>query len=215
MNIVFVAATMTLAAMVAVRLRPPPQRVAAISTPATLITGSNLVRMRPGFSAFVARAAPSQRRSRRVIMRQFPDVVDVLVLTIRAGCTPLQAIETLAVTVAFPFDVAFQAVLHQVARGARFADAIGELTHHLGAHAQALTDALALCDRYGTPLAPMLDRLAEEARADRRRHAEVAARQLPVRLTFPLVGCTLPSFVLLTIVPLMAGTLSSLQGLRR
>jgi Flp pilus assembly protein TadB len=205
----------TLVVMVAGRLRPPPQRVAVICTPASFITRSHLSRVRPGFTAFVALAARSQRRSRRAVMRQFPDVVDVLVLTIRAGYTPLQAIETLASTVASPFDVAFQGVLQQVARGARFADAIGELTGQLGVHAQALADALALCDRYGTPLAPMLDRLADEARAQRRRHAEAAARQLPVRLTFPLVGCTLPSFVLLTVVPLMAGTLSSLQGLRR
>jgi pilus assembly protein TadC len=87
------------------------------------------------------------------------------------------------------------------------------LPRRLGQIAQPLADALALADRYGTPLPPVIDRLADEARAQRRRNSEAAARQLPVRLAFPLVGCTLPSFVLLTIVPLMAGALSSLRGL--
>jgi hypothetical protein len=34
---------------------------------------------------------------------------------------------------------------------------------------------------------------------------------LPVRLAMPLVLCTLPSFVLLAIVPLLVGALSSLH----
>lgn len=213
MNIAVVIATL-MVVIVAMRLRPPPRRVAEMCTPAPRITRSHVDRIHAGFGAFVALAARTQHRRHRAVMRQFPDIIDALVLSVRAGCTPLQAIETLAPMVSSPFDAALQAVLQHVTRGARFADALGELTDHLGSTAQPLADALALCDRYGTPLAPMLDRLADEARAQRRRHAEAAARQLPVRLTFPLVGCTLPSFVLLTIVPLMVGTLSSLQGLR-
>jgi pilus assembly protein TadC len=60
------------------------------------------------------------------------------------------------------------------------------------------------------PLAPTLARLAADARHDRRRQAEAAARALPVRLSFPLVLCLLPAFVLLGIVPAMA---PALQGL--
>ncbi len=73
-----------------------------------------------------------------------------------------------------------------------------------------LVDALAEHDRYGTPLGPSLARAAVEARARRRRHAEEAARRLPVTLLFPLVLTTLPAFFLLAIVPLLAGSLGSL-----
>jgi pilus assembly protein TadC len=45
---------------------------------------------------------------------------------------------------------------------------------------------------------------------ERRRQAEAAARALPVRLSFPLVLCLLPAFVLLGIVPAMV---PALQGL--
>ena len=64
--------------------------------------------------------------------------------------------------------------------------------------------------RYGLPLAPVLDRLIDEARAERRRHAAEAARRLPVALSFPLVVCSLPSFVLLAIVPAVLGAVASL-----
>jgi len=58
---------------------------------------------------------------------------------------------------------------------------------------------LAGAERYGTPLLPALDRLALDARLDRRRRAEEAARRVPVKLLFPLVLCVLPAFGLLTV----------------
>ena len=96
-------------------------------------------------------------------------------------------------------------------RGERFADALGELQAHLGPIAQPLVDSLSAADRYGLPLAPVLERLASEARQQRRRETDATARELPVRLAVPLVLCTLPSFVLLAIVPLLLGALSSLH----
>jgi hypothetical protein len=62
------------------------------------------------------------------------------------------------------------------------------------------------------PLTPVLDRLTDEANAGRRRAGEAAARRLPVRLSFPLVVCTLPSFVLLAIAPAVLGALSTVRG---
>ncbi len=161
----------------------------------------------------VARARGRRQRDER-IARNFPDFVELLVVTIGAGCTPVQAFHELAAHATPVLRPVLVEIDRRVADGARFADAVGHLPTALGPIAQSLADGLALADRYGTPVGPMLDRLASDGRAQRRRNAETAARQLPIRLSFPLVGCTLPSFVLLTIVPLMAGTFSSLQGLR-
>ena len=61
------------------------------------------------------------------------------------------------------------------------------------------------------PVAPALERVAFDARADRRRGAEEAARRVPVKLLFPLVACILPAFAALTVLPLLAGTLGSLR----
>jgi tight adherence protein C len=81
----------------------------------------------------------------------------------------------------------------------------------LGAPAQPVLDVLASAERYGQPLAPALERVSTEGRLERQRHNDLLARQLPVRLAFPLVCCTLPSFVLLTIAPLLAAALPSLN----
>ena len=66
-------------------------------------------------------------------------------------------------------------------------------------------------ERYGAPLEPRLDRLVDEVRAARRRRSEEAARRVPVKLLFPLVGCILPAFGLLTVAPLIAGALRTLR----
>ena len=92
------------------------------------------------------------------------------------------------------------------------ADALPAFVDMLGHEATVFVDALATADRYGLSLAPVLDRLADDIRAERRRRAEAQARTLPVKLAFPLVMCTLPSFVLLAIVPALLGAVSTLRG---
>jgi tight adherence protein C len=153
-----------------------------------------------------------QRRIRRdAIQRALPDAIDLVVLAVGAGLTPLLAVERLAPAVPAPVDEAFALVVTRVRRGQGFADALDALPETLGAAARPLAAALAATWRYGVPLGPALELIAVEARRERRRHAEEMARRLPVRLCFPLVACILPAFVLLAIAPLVAGALRSLR----
>jgi len=110
-----------------------------------------------------------------------------------------------------PFAAALAEVVTRAERGVRLADALDRLPADLGEPVRPLAAALAGSERYGTPLGPTLDRLADEVRRDRRRRAEETARTLPVRLLFPLVLGTLPALVLLTIAPVVAGALRSLH----
>jgi tight adherence protein C len=170
---------------------------------------------------FVALTAPpvarqwSRVRHRAHIARRiahdFPDALDLLVLSIRAGYLPAQAVVEVVPFLPHPLRLSFVAVGEAMQRGERFADALTQLRTQLGPIAQPLVDSLSAADRYGLPLAPVLERLSLEARQQRRREADATARELPVRLAMPLVICTLPSFVLLAIVPLLLGALSSLR----
>ena len=141
-----------------------------------------------------------------------PDAIELLVLAIRSGLTPTAAIETVATQVPEPLTTTFAELSHRLHRGQRLADALDVFSERLGPVAAGFADALATADRYGLPIGPVLDRLATDVRTDRRRLAERHARTLPVKLSFPLVVCTLPSFVLLAIVPAVMGALSTLRG---
>ncbi|MGC4243503.1 MAG: type II secretion system F family protein [Herbaspirillum sp.] len=148
-------------------------------------------------------------RRARIVRDSYPDAIELVVLGIRAGLLPAAALATAEPHLPDELRVAFAGVAMRTSRGERFADALGALTDQLGDTASPMVDSLAAAERYGLPIAPVLERLADEARAERRRAADAAARQLPVRLAGPLVVCTLPSFVLLAIVPLLVGAFSS------
>jgi tight adherence protein C len=158
------------------------------------------------------------RRRRAVARRRLaaeaalPDVIELIVVTVRAGYGPAGAIVEAAVFAPSVARAALDAVALRLQRGQRLAEALAALVEHLGPGAHAVVDAIAAADRYGVALGPILDRLSAEARASRRRAAEADARALPVRLAFPLVACTLPSFVLLAIAPAALATIASLQG---
>ena len=152
------------------------------------------------------------RRRRSDIERELPDAMDLLVLSVRAGLTPFQAVGELAGSAEPVVGDAFAEVVRRTERGQPFADALAALPERLGPSATALADVIATSDRHGLALGPVLDQLTVEIRAARRRLDQAEARKLPVRLSFPLVTCTLPSFVLLAIAPAVIAALSSLGG---
>jgi len=216
------------------RWRPPPPRTMTAATvggpasslrrllpPATVVTtGAVLAVVWPplvlvpiGAAVTVPRLLRRQahHRRQRAVQQQLPDVVDLLVVAVAAGLTPTLAIEHLASLAPEPFSSAFTDVVRRTHRGQRLAEALDALPEHLGEAARPLAHTLASTERYGTPVGPALELLAHDARRDRRRRAEEAARTVPVKLCFPLVCCTLPAFVLLTIAPLVAGALRSLR----
>jgi tight adherence protein C len=151
-------------------------------------------------------------RRRREVQAAVPDAVELLVLCVHAGRSPVQAVLEVGGRGPPSLRPAFAAVELALHRGRSLAEAVSELPRHIGPAGRELASALAMADRDGLPLAPLLDRLADDARATRRRLGEAAARRLPVHLSFPLVVCTLPSFVLLAIAPAVLGALSTLRA---
>ena len=170
-----------------------------------------------GLIAVVWWAAPRYRRRRArarheaSVRRQLPDVVDLITLAVGAGLNVRLALEVIAPRVDDPARSALARVNHRVAIGARPADALADLPTTLGGAIRPLVAALAGAERYGTPLLPALERIGQSLRAERRRRAEEHARRIPVRLLFPLVFCALPAFALLTVVPLLVGSLRELR----
>ena len=122
-----------------------------------------------------------------------PAVLDLLGAALRAGLNPHKAL----------FRVAERApdVLQEDLSTAATVLRLG------GTPAEALRQA---ADRWGAPPAEALAARAEALRTRARLNAEALAGRAAVRLAFPLVLCFLPAFVLLTIVPTVAGALHAL-----
>ena len=159
----------------------------------------------------VLRRRQEERRRAEAVVVALPDLIDLLAVAVGAGLTVPLALVAVGPRLTGPLGSAVTEVERRTSLGVRRTEALESLCHEVGEVARPLVAALQGAERYGTPLGPVLERLATEARLRRRRHAEAAARRTPVRLLFPLVLCTLPAFALLTVVPLLAGSLSSLR----
>ena len=140
-----------------------------------------------------------------------PEVIERLSLAVAAGDTPGMAIRRLAQSPPPGCESLMAETLRRLDRGQRLADALAAWRTVGGWEFADVIDVMLAAERDGGHVAPVLERLASEAREQRRREALARARQLPVRLAAPLVVCTLPSFVLLGVVPLVAGALASLD----
>jgi len=64
----------------------------------------------------------------------------------------------------------------------------------------------------GAPLAEGLSRLAEDRRRERRTQTQVRARNVGVKAAGPLAACFLPAFMLVGVVPTVAGSFQRLFG---
>jgi tight adherence protein C len=168
-------------------------------------------------AALTVWALPSTAARRREQRRQamlaagLPEVVDLLALAVGSGLTVQLALAQVARRAEGPLAAELARVVDEVALGRRLADALDDVPARGGEALRPLVAALVASERYGAPLGPGLDRLADEVRRDRRRRAEEAARKVPVKLLFPLVTCTLPAFGLLTVAPLIASAVRSLR----
>jgi len=178
---------------------------------AALATSTRLAAFPPVRSlGRVLRAPARSRRGRRLddeLARQVAVAVDLIGVGVGAGHTPYLAVQLGArwapPLIARDLDAAARACT----MGQSFDDALREMARRTPA-ARGLVETLRTSARLGSPAAPALARLAGELRADLRRRAEVRARTVPVRLCFPLVGCVLPAFALLTVVPVIVAGIS-------
>ena len=151
-----------------------------------------------------------RRRAGGEILAGLPEAVDLFALACSAGLSVRLALDAVAPRLAGPVGDALRRAQRQIRLGVDTAEAL-EALPAAGESLRLLVRPLVDSLRYGSSLGPALERAAGTARGERRRQAELVARQVPLRLLFPLTVCVLPAFVLLTIVPTVAQSLELLQ----
>ncbi len=152
-----------------------------------------------------------QPRAERLMQEQLaavlPLAVDLLAACVTAGTPPGDALTVVARAVGGPFAVRVEPATSALTLGA---DPMVAWDALLADPVLApLARAMAATGRAGTAPGPQLARLAADARDTARRQAQARARSLGARAAAPLGLCFLPAFVLVGIVPLVAGVAST------
>jgi len=178
----------------------------------------------------LARLEPRERRvEREQLAADLPMLLDLLASCLAGGAALPAAADAVARAVAGPAGRRLAAVSAALAVGCPPADAWAALARDAprddgggartagwgssgsGADDQ-VQDPLAAAARAlgraadgGAPVAGAVSRLAAESRAEARSRGEQAARRVGVLVVAPLGLCFLPAFVLLGVVPVVAG----------
>lgn len=155
------------------------------------------------------RSGSAERKRRRArLIADLPVAVDLLAACLRGGAPWHDAVAAVAEAVGGPLGDELQAVSVQIRLGADPAEAWLALAAEpmLAPLARAATRAAST----GAALAPSLSRLARDQRRVARTAAAARARAAGIRALAPLGLCFLPAFVLLGVVPAVAGIASTI-----
>jgi pilus assembly protein TadC len=140
------------------------------------------------------------------LLAELPLLLDLLAACLAGGAAPMAAATAVAAALPGPAGDRLHAVAAALAVGSPPAEAWSTLAGDAADDPLSpAARALARAAEGGAPVAAAVSRLAAEARIEARARGEQAARRVGVRAVAPLGLCFLPAFVLLGIVPVVAG----------
>lgn len=150
----------------------------------------------------------AERRRREALARQAPLVVDLVAACLASGAPLERSIDVAAGAVGSPTAD----VLHRATAALRLGADPAAVWSEVATHDSLapLARAVSRSQQTGAPLATLLPRVADQARAAHRVRVEARIRTAAVRLTAPLGVAFLPAFVLLGVVPVVASWVGAL-----
>lgn len=140
-----------------------------------------------------------------------PEGLDLLTICVEAGLGFDAALAQVARNLNGPLAAEFARVLQEMQIGKSRAEAMRALAERTSVpELRAFVSALTQSAELGIPVANVLREQAKEMRVRRRQRAEAQAQKVPVKITFPLIGCLLPAMF---VVVLGAGIISIAHSL--
>ncbi|MEU4193057.1 type II secretion system F family protein [Kribbella sp. NPDC026611] len=193
---------------------PRPHRLAALTaaTGAILLIGFpwGLIPAAIAYYAIpkaLARLEPAATKHRKAqISRDLPLALDLLTACLKAGRPPQHALTLVATAVPGPLTDLFTKVAHHLSLGADPSTAWALLRTE--PPCIPMSRAIDRSLRSGAPLSKTLEHLSDETRHSHHHTADQQARAAESRAALPLGLCFLPAFILLSIVPTIAASLT-------
>jgi Flp pilus assembly protein TadB len=158
----------------------------------------------------IARAEPAQtRRRREVVRRDLPHVVTLFASSLHAGAAPGAAVAVACDALPGAAADRLRGVSARLALGVDPVRVWEDLA--VDRELAPLGRTMARAQATGAPVTRAVERLADELARAARADVEDRARAVGVKAALPLGLCLLPAFLLIGIVPLVAGLLGSLD----
>lgn len=152
---------------------------------------------------------PAVRREREAVRRQLPHVVSLFGSALRGGAAPGTAVQLVCQALPGPAADRLRSLAAQLALGGDPVRVWADLARS-DAELATLGRTMSRAHQSGAPVVAAVERLADGLARTARAEVEDRARAVGVKAAVPLGLCLLPAFVLIGIVPLVAGLMSSL-----
>lgn len=157
----------------------------------------------------LARSEPSSvRQERAAVGAELPHVVDLVSSALRSGASLPAALATVVAACPGPTAHRLEGALARLRMGVDPLVVWGELSHD--DVLAPLGRTLVRVESSGAPVADEVERLADDLERSSLAAVEDRARSVGVKAAVPLGLCLLPAFLLIGIVPTVAGLLTSL-----
>ncbi len=152
---------------------------------------------------------PSVVRRRERLAADLPTGVDLLAACLDAGSAPESALVVVSRALGGPVGEEFLAVHHRLEVGV---DPV-QVWRTVAAHEAMgpLGRAVGRAHETGAPVGRAVHQLADELRERARADVEARARSIEVKAAAPLGLCLLPAFVVLGVVPMVAGVFGAMR----
>lgn len=152
---------------------------------------------------------PAVRRAREQAARELPHLVRLLGVALTSGAPPAAALEIVAEALPGAASDRLRPVATRLRLGAD--PAAGWAVLSTDPALAPLGRALSRAEDGGISVAESIGRLADDLARQERAEVERRARAVGVKAAVPLGLCLLPAFLLIGIVPLVGGLLTSLS----
>lgn len=153
--------------------------------------------------------SPAVRAERDAVRRDLPAVVTLLAAALRSGAAPGEAVSVVAESLPGPASSRLSAIASRLRLGGDPGLVWAELARD--PELAALGRTMARAQATGAPVVAGVERLADDLARSSRGAAEDRARAIGVKAAVPLGLCLLPAFVLIGIVPLVAGLVTTMD----
>jgi tight adherence protein C len=148
----------------------------------------------------------SQRAKRRqsAIVRQLPDALDLLTVSVEAGLGFDGAVAKLTQFMAGPLSEEFDLALGEMRIGEGRSEALKKMAQRTGApEVSSFVRAVVQADQLGTSLGRILRVQATDTRVKRQAAAEERAQKAPIKMLFPTVVFIFPAMFIVILGPAM------------
>ena len=155
---------------------------------------------------------PAAVRRREDLLETLPTAVDLLASCLDAGAAPESGLVSVSRALGGAVGGELLAIHHRLEVGVDPQEVWRSVARHpqLG----PLGRAVGRAHETGAPVGQAVHRLAEELRDRARADVETRARSIEVKAAAPLGLCLLPAFVLLGVVPMVAGVFGAMHLFR-